>query len=76
MHRLKRKDALVWLRVAGYHDDSKSWTRLYVENRVSRQAADAEWRRGAALKAAGIACACTACRMPSTAQTSVASIGN
>lgn len=62
------------LRVAGYHRDSKTFTRLYVENRVSREAADAEWRRGADMKAAGIACGCTDCKSMRAAETPVASI--
>lgn len=76
MHRLKRKDALVLLRIAGYHGNQKSFIRLYVENRVSRPAANAEWSRGAAMKAAGVPCTCIACREARTAQASVASISN
>jgi len=76
MHRLKRRDALVLLRSAGYHSDVRSFTRLYVENRVSRPAADTEWRRGAAMRAAGVCCTCTTCRQLSTAKTSAASISN
>jgi len=76
MHRLKRKDALILLRIAGYHSDERSYIRLYVENRLSRPAADAEWRRGTAMRAAGVRCTCTTCREISTAQTSAASISN
>jgi hypothetical protein len=76
MHRLKRKDALVLLRVAGYHSDSKTFTRLYVENRVSKPAANAEWDRGAAMRAAGVPCTCPTCREAPTAKTSAASISN
>jgi len=58
---MKRADALIHIRVAGYHSDSRAFTRLYVENRVSRSAADAEWHRGAAMKAAGVPCTCRDC---------------
>jgi len=76
MHRLKRTDALILLRSAGYHNDVTSFTRLYLENQVSRPAADAEWRRGAAMRDAGVLCTCTTCREIIIAQTSAASISN
>lgn len=59
---MTRKDALGWIRIAGYHGDDKSMVRLYVENRISYQVAIAEFRRGAAAKKAGVPCACRDCR--------------
>lgn len=58
---MKRKDALTYMRIAGYHGDRASFTRLFIENRVSRDAADAEFHRGGAMKKAGIPCACKTC---------------
>lgn len=58
---MKRKDALGWIRMAGYHGDSHAFVRLYVENRVSYAAANAEWRRGEQMKKAGVKCDCWKC---------------
>jgi hypothetical protein len=58
---MKRKDALNYIRVAGYHGDNAAYTRLLIENRVSLNAAKAEFRRGADMKAAGVGCTCSAC---------------
>jgi hypothetical protein len=59
---MDRKTALVVLRVAGYHDDMKTWMRAYVENRVSHAAAKTEWQRGKEMRAAGVACTCHDCK--------------
>jgi hypothetical protein len=64
---MDRKSALVALRVAGYHEDMATWVRVYVENRVSRTAADAEWSRGKAMKAAGVGCSCPDCKRQAAA---------
>ncbi len=37
------------MRAAGAAGDRQTFTRLYVENRISLEAANAEWRAGAAL---------------------------
>ena len=58
---MTRKTALVLLRVAGYHNDTKAFVRLYVENRVSIAAADREWERGKQMQAAGVPCTCRDC---------------
>lgn len=59
---MKRKDALTATRIAGYHDDSRSFTRLLVEHRISKQAADNEWTRGKNIKKAGVPCSCHNCK--------------
>lgn len=59
---MKRKHALEWMRVAGYHGDSAAFTRLLIENRVSKAAADAEWSAGRRAREAGMPCSCTDCR--------------
>jgi len=59
---MKRKDALVYIRVAGYHNDQHSFIRLYTENRVSYSAARAEFQRGAEQKLAGVRCECYQCK--------------
>jgi hypothetical protein len=65
---MTRAQTLATLRIAGYHDDSQTWTRTYLEGRVSRAAADAAWREGQHAKAAGRPCTCTACRPPRRAE--------
>lgn len=59
---MNRKTALVTLRTAGYHGDSATWTRTYIENRVSRAKAGEEWQRGQQMKAAGVKCECRECK--------------
>jgi hypothetical protein len=49
------------MRIAGYHGDRARFTRLLIESRVARQAADAEFHRGASMKEAGVPCTCTTC---------------
>ena len=58
---MTRKKALGTCRLAGYHDDSRSFVRAYVENRISYAAAKKEWDIGARMKAAGVPCACPGC---------------
>jgi hypothetical protein len=58
---MTRKNALDWIRIAGYHNDTAAFVRLYVENRVSRASADAAWLNGVAAKLNGVACSCRDC---------------
>lgn len=59
---MKRKDALTALRTAGYHDDRRTWTHLYVENRISFHVAENAWNDGRRAKIAGVKCNCHECR--------------
>ena len=63
---MDRKTLLVRLRVAGYHEDRRDWTRLYVEGRVSFHVARQEWDRGQAMRSAGVRCTCRECAAPTT----------
>lgn len=67
MIRPDRSTALALARVAGYHNDSRAFTRLIVECRVARAAMNEAWTAGARAKAAGVACTCRECAR-STAQ--------
>lgn len=60
----KRENALAWMRIAGYHDDRRKFTRLLIENRVKKEDADAAFATGQRLKAGGMACACPDCKRP------------
>lgn len=59
---MNRKDALAYMRIAGYHNDHKTFTRLLVENRVSLQSANEAWRSGVAAKQGGMKCECPGCK--------------
>lgn len=56
-----RKIALILARVAGYHGDTKAFTRLLVESHVNRAAMNREWVNGARQKNAGAPCTCHEC---------------
>lgn len=64
---MKRKDALAVIRVAGYHDDQKTFVSTYVEHRISFNTANAEYRRGQEMKKSGIACSCRQCEQKKAA---------
>lgn len=61
---MKRAQALLAVQYAGYHGDKRESTRLLIENRISRAAHLEAWKRGASMKAAGIACQCRECVTP------------
>ena len=58
----KRETALAYIRIAGYHEDQKSFVRLYVENRISYQVAIASYRLGYQQKQNGMKCVCFECK--------------
>lgn len=57
-----REAALSKARAAGYHQDTKAFTRLIVESRVNRQAMNEAWAAGQTAKAAGARCSCYFCQ--------------
>jgi hypothetical protein len=61
-HTMTRRDkVLTMLRVAGYHDDKATWTRVYCENRVAFAAAQIAFNEGQRTKANGVKCSCFEC---------------
>lgn len=58
---MKREHLTSLLRVAGYHGDHAAFTRLYIENRISKRAADEAFRSGERALAAGVKCTCRTC---------------
>ena len=58
---MKRSEALIVCRVAGYHSDMPKFVRTYTENRISHSAAWAEYKRGSAMREAGAPCSCPNC---------------
>ncbi len=59
---MKREVLTTLIRVAGYHDDRATFTRLYIENRISKPKADEAYRSGRQAKAAGVRCDCHECK--------------
>jgi hypothetical protein len=47
---MKRADLIRALKGCGAENDRAKFTRLYIENRISRAVADQAWRDGAALR--------------------------
>ncbi|NBU79823.1 MAG: hypothetical protein EBS50_12265 [Sphingomonadaceae bacterium] len=58
----KRESAIIRLRIAGYHNDSREFVSAYVENRISREVADKAWQNGQAQREAGVKCGRYACK--------------
>ena len=59
---MTRRQAINHLRVAGYHRDMRAFTRLYVENRVSIQAAREAYAEGERMRDGGMRCDCYDCK--------------
>ncbi|MCS4315555.1 hypothetical protein M2397_005889 [Pseudomonas sp. BIGb0381] len=59
---MNRKDALAHIKFAGYHEDSKTAMRIYIENRVSHAAYIDAYAAGRQIKANGMPCGCNDCQ--------------
>lgn len=59
---MKRKDALNLLKFAGYHGDNATFTRVLIEERVSRASAQEAYLTGARARRNGVACGCNDCK--------------
>lgn len=59
---MTRRQAINHLRIAGYHHDMRSFTRLYVENRVSIKTAREAFAEGERMRDGGMACTCSDCK--------------
>ena len=62
MARIKRKDVLSAIRVAGYHGQYEKGELLYIKNWISLQAYKREFDAGAAMRQNGVPCDCLECR--------------
>lgn len=58
---MKREHLTSLMRVAGYHGDHATFTRLFIENRISKKAADQAFRSGEQARSAGVKCTCRSC---------------
>lgn len=59
---MKRKDLIAAIRFAGYHNDIKTGTRLFIEYRIARAVYDEAFNAGRAAKANGVGCSCINCK--------------
>jgi hypothetical protein len=58
---MNRKDAIRLLRYAGYHQDSKRFVSVYIENHISYTNAIKEYREGYQSRINGMKCNCQDC---------------
>lgn len=66
---MTRRDlALATMRAAGYHEDRKTWTRAYVESRVSFPLAQRAFNDGQQAREQGARCRCYECDPLSTVE--------
>ena len=66
MPRIKRKDVLTAIRIAGYHGDIERAIHLYVKNWVSLEAFGREFDAGAVMRESGMPCDCVVCNKGET----------
>ncbi|MEQ1545996.1 hypothetical protein [Methyloglobulus sp.] len=57
----KRESTKTYLQVAGYHNDTKAFMRLYCENRISKAEADKQFNIGQKKRENGVKCSCIDC---------------
>jgi hypothetical protein len=58
----KKEITLASCKVAGYHNDMKSFTRVYVESRLSLVVAQEAYNQGIKLRESGMKCTCSKCK--------------
>jgi hypothetical protein len=58
---MTRKHSIQYAKIAGYHEDTKSFTRLIIEARVNRQTMNEAFLAGRSAKANGVKCSCSDC---------------
>ena len=58
---MNRADTIAHMRIAGYHNDTKTHMRLFCEHRISKAVADDAYRTGMKQKLAGVKCHCHQC---------------
>jgi hypothetical protein len=58
---MTRKQALVYMQIAGYHGDTKRFTRLTIESRISKPVANGAFEAGVKMKQTGVKCGCADC---------------
>ena len=60
---MKRKDALILMRAAGFHQDRRTFTRVCIEARVSYTKATEEYQKGDQMRKDGVKCSCNDCEV-------------
>ena len=67
MPRMKRKEVLAAIRIAGYHGDKERGILVYLKNWVSLPVYGREFENGEAMRRNGIPCDCSECTKARTA---------
>lgn len=62
---MTRKQTLQYAKVAGYHNDTKRFTRLLIEGRVNRADMNEAWLNGQRAKQNKVSCSCSDCKKES-----------
>ena len=58
----RRERWITAMRIAGYHDDSRAYTRLLCEAHVNRAVLNKAFMAGGRARAAGVGCTCLDCQ--------------
>lgn len=58
----KRERVLQAVKIAGYHEDRATGTRLLIEGRISMQSYNEAFNAGRRARAAGVRCECLDCQ--------------
>ena len=58
----KKEMVLAQLRIAGYHEDKKEFTKVYIDNKISMLLATEAYNSGIKLKQKGMKCTCSKCK--------------
>jgi hypothetical protein len=61
-HAMTRKQIVALIVIAGYHNDTATGTRLYVEGRISMATYHDAFTKGKTLRAQGMKCTCQECK--------------
>ena len=57
----KRDHKIAQIKIAGYHNDRRGFTRAYIGGRMSHDVAMKAWDEGQKARAAGVGCSCAEC---------------
>ena len=59
---MKRHTIIDMIGFAGYHNDRKAYTRLFIENRINNITASNAYRYGELAREKGLKCECYECK--------------
>lgn len=59
---MTRQEAIATIKYAGYHNDKKTMTRIYIENRLNYHVAQVAFSAGIKNRENGMKCSCLKCQ--------------